>query len=508
MRAGEQINHSSVAPIRELLAKHSPEMGKAFVEVYPGSSDKQRRNIKIGLQENPHRSENLKGWITEEKEAHPYDHLDIFGYTDETKHIFIKSLRMHVRSLARNWVVEKEEEDKFNNQKHSSSGVRERRPWEKSHIIRMAAEIMADKGTANCLSLEQRYYETPPVINGAILWDSKSDKKAAYFGFYRWNPGRENGGSPYDADKWTAIRLDSDDELQSDLINTLQSRFIRAWGVSDSFGEVRQQHRDYNQKQVACQLWEIDRALPYKIVIPGVSTLRSSKVNAFRFPDVKYQDAVAAESVRKFISELGGEATIEIMPLPYFQKKQGQAATEKQLEKTEAARKSWYKKHIDNFEGHVVFICSRTMSQTYWEHLKEINFPYDFCNPTNEAHFIRENRTGHLYESPLDNKPLAVENSNGMAMALVDFCLLGRCSRPEADSVKGKCFLVIGIHSLGTNGGSQLLTRLKDLSIINERVNGLSNENNDFGLIVKVVTHPDASLNIKATIFDEPTKVE
>ena len=212
------------------------------------------------------------------------------------------------------------------------------------------------------------------------------------------------------------------------------------WQTSPTYKQVLQQESQFELYNHARRVWEVDQ-LPYKIIIPGVKHTRSSEEHAIRYLEVKLPDTWAALNTQMFLAKLGAQAKIETMRVPYHQE--------------------WYDDHIRDFAGHLVFICSRTLIPEFREHLKESGFPYEIVSndDVDTADIIREVKTGNSYPSPMD-----INKEDPFS----DYCFIGKYDRPIEE--QGKCFLIIGIHTLGTFGGSIFFTDFQRLKSIEEKV--------------------------------------
>ena len=214
---------------------------------------------------NENTSERMKDWLKKHVSTGYYDHLYVLSYTNETLHSEIKSFELHVKSLARNWVVEKQAEGLFN--KANPDRPRE---WEKNEAIKHSAFLLEDhQNSFKCKSCVQRFYEGEPLFKGAILWSSTSDRAVAYLGLYKWNPKREDGGSPYQGMRWVSMDLSSHDPIQKEFIVSVKSRFDLLWENSKTYDEVKEQEEQVIHSSSVYKIWCTASNLPYKILIPG-----------------------------------------------------------------------------------------------------------------------------------------------------------------------------------------------------------------------------------------------
>lgn len=505
IKSRRPVNGKTIDGLARLLPKELKseyrKLTSDLFEIAPPDYKISEANVtKATLALNTYKSNALQKWIEEQCERHTYDYIGVFSYTNETLHPFLKTLPLNVCVLARNWVVEQRDEEAFNNKYPKRT-----RPWEKSKLAKMGAELLAARQSSSIqqyLSLEQRFYDSPPFLKGAILWDSKSGRRAAYFGFYRWEgPKPEGGGSPYQGERWCAVSLPEDEGDESELLESLKSRFDGLWESSASFEEVLLEEAKYERERCAHKVWHID-SRPYKIVIPGVIRDQNSNDVRTNYPDVNYPDAMAADAVRMFLKGYNVKADIEVMTLPFFEEPTDEADLKPQEEEIEQERNAWYEKNISSFDGHVVFICLRTLTKDFQDYLGSVGFPYKIIDNQGAPIKIEDTRLALPYQSPLDAKEHAAKEN----APLVDYCLIGRCDRAESER-EGKCFVICGIHAIGTLAGSVYLTDAKNLRYIDMVINKTS-ENNDFSLLVRGVSPSPQNIDVEASIFDGPSKLE
>lgn len=263
-------------------------------------------------------SKDLQHWIEDEiKDPDRYDSLDMFTYTNESLAEFLRTCPLHVRCLIRNWVVEKGEEEEAKKRSIVEGTAPPLKERNKSVLARRSGVLLNAQGPGNrYLSLNHRYYNHAPLFKGALLWDSRSTRKAVYVGFYKWNPKRK--GTPFVGYNWCAFKVSDAEGIQSELIDSIQSRFNYIWEKNSvKFEDVLLEEEQFDIDKYARSVWEVGE-LPYKIVFPGEIKVRSSAEHAVKFPEIKHPDALAAENTKAFLTKLGAKASIAIMPLPDY----------------------------------------------------------------------------------------------------------------------------------------------------------------------------------------------
>ncbi len=155
--------------------------------------------------------------------------IKVFGYTGE---VVLNNLMRYedryrggveLRLLHRNWVREREDEQRHNAMPSASRS----RPWRKSEQIRQAAVAPWD----HALAREIRYYEHPPVIRGVVLCGA-GDRREAFVTFLNWTPTPEAGGSPHKGAGLSMLHVPGETDGQRNVIRYLESQFDREWAAA------------------------------------------------------------------------------------------------------------------------------------------------------------------------------------------------------------------------------------------------------------------------------------
>ncbi|MEK6303402.1 MAG: hypothetical protein AABO41_22050 [Acidobacteriota bacterium] len=414
-----------------------PQLGACYVL--------DQRLSAITLQLDEHKSDEIRDWIIRSTKEGHYDQLDIFSYSNETLYRVVGLLHnVRTRVLARNWMIEAEEENAFNEDlaKSDISGLR--RPWVKSDAIRRMAQFLIDFGAQFLFKngVELRFYDTRPLLKGAMLRDSKTGMRTAHIGFYSWNPERVEGGSPYVGDRWTAMSLSNDEGAQTIMLNAIQSLFDELWSKGQEYNLLieleKQQNLELLQVHGVEKIWEIDRRQPYLIVVPG------RIIDGRPYPSVTTEDLGALREVEALLKESGAKVEIEIMQDP----------------NTSSER-------IKQWPGHLVHICHRTLNKEVHDYLQQQNFPYQLITESEQNPRIIHTRHDVPFVTPADRG----ESERR------DYCVVGKCDRPNGI---GKLFIIAGLHAMGTWGGGFYLSRPEHLQKLCANV-----ERNNFAVVIE-----------------------
>jgi hypothetical protein len=178
----------------------------------------------------------MLAWIRRSLEQGQFDEVDIFSYSNETLAQSLPRLaKAQIRILARNWVVEAQEENELIESLSQDQFLTGGRVRMKAKITESNADLLAEYPNLYQGNIEMRFYDTPPTIKGAIMRNSTTDHRAGQFGFYRWDPFREEGGSPFVGRDWSAVWVEDDGGPQSRLLDALESRFDELWKTGHSY---------------------------------------------------------------------------------------------------------------------------------------------------------------------------------------------------------------------------------------------------------------------------------
>lgn len=394
------------------------------------------------IQINENKSSNIRDWIIGSVQENRFDQIDIFAYTNETLYTSLGPLPdCNIRVLTRNWITEEDDEKIFNKefeekQKQLEPATKEyRRPWTKSDIIKSTANILLKKSVGSLFqNIDIRFYKNRPFLKGAILSNSKTGHRAAHIGFYEWEPSRLEGGSPYVADIWSGFWLSEDQGAQSAMLNTIQSFFNEFWNKGDTFEDLKKEgaKKEIVDKQLDSlrSIWAVDIDNRYLIAIPG------RKLEKRDFPTVAGEDLQALRTIEQVLSEVDTQVSIQIKHEPDF---------EDDHPKFERHYKE-FKKRIEEWPGHIIYICHRTLEASVLEDLVQQGFPYklEIDNKSSEPKFLHIKNNVPLF-SPMDHS----------SPQMKDFCVISKCNRKDKDT---KLFIVAGLHGIGTWGGAQYLS--------------------------------------------------
>lgn len=424
-------------------------------------------------------SSDLKEWIINTLEQDRYHTLLYFGYTNELLHSFLLyELRetnkdIKVKILARDWVVERIAEEKFNREldkKGASEGPT--RLWKKAGAIKTNAEETYEVSLRTGL-IESRFYPDEPLFNGAILL-AKNGKHKAFIGISKWQSSEVEAGSPYKLREWPALILDGQDHNQLHFISYLISRFDELWSRSLAFSDVsiKDERESADNPSTANSFWEA-RGSKFLLVMPGRSYPKRVK------PVIAGEDAEAARQIEKFLNRYEAQAVeSHVVNIP------------------DNRAEDWYPKEslerIENWDGHVVYICNLSVPPTFWSYLQDRGFPHIISGAggsTPEIHHTDEK--GIRLGSPIDKKPSEP----------CDYSIIGKISYGESGK---KIFIVSGLHAMGTLGAALHLTDIDKL--LKLTLDGFR----EFGAIIQVNYDEENEqiIDTQEKLHPEPPKKE
>ncbi|WKZ34762.1 MAG: hypothetical protein QY332_14165 [Anaerolineales bacterium] len=421
------------------------------------------------IQMNDLDSKQLRDWIVKMLAQRKFNKLLYFGYTNERLHDFLgfKLSGIEVKILVRNWLTEKTDEQQYNRNKfiekqkqdHSSS------PWLKSEKIKATVkEIMeSDKWRDSKKSIDVRFYAEPPIFNGVILLNEEMTDSVAHIGIIKWDTNTIDGGSPYKLEEWAALLLDGNTIEHQTLLDYLASRFWKSWELSQSYTDVCKQQEidEANSPSLIEQIWCLD-SKPYKIIYP----LRSGPNP--NFPLVYHEDVKAFRAVEAFLKEYGVDSELHNFQLG------------------DVSLHDWFpsgeEEKIEEWHGHIVYICARSISPNLKEYLRGIRFPVEFSYQDRISPHLLYLPTGEQIHSPMDLQSPSPS----------DYSLIGRFRRKNQ---RGFGYILAGIHSIGTWGAASYLTNPLNLRTLTQIANG-----RDFAAVLST------EFNIK-TRENEPTNL-
>lgn len=396
------------------------------------------RRAATTIQLNEETSEAMLLWIEKSLEQNRFDQLLLFSYSNETLAKYIVRLTdVKIRILARNWLVEADEEKAYYDLLKRNSNVEANSkpilPLRmKSGIISSWAKMLVGPEAPHLYqkNIDIRFYDSPPWFKGAILRNSGGGRREAFVGFYKWDPGRKEGGSPWVGRHWPATWLSDDNGPQSIMLDVLESRFAELWDGGYDFSSLKKMESDKEEK-LALQskvkmIWGLDE-MPYMIVIPG----RTDPERLYAI--VATEDLNAMVKVQGFLKDRGAEVDFRI-----------------KIEQE-------YSDTIKNWPGHLVFICHRTLEDDLIAGLYNEGCPYSINREGEENLTLTHKVYKQTFCSPMDSDPPSMR----------DYSLVIKCDRPGAE---GKLFAFAGIHAMGTLGGTIYLTSPDHLRLLCDKV--------------------------------------
>lgn len=378
-------------------------------------------------------SMSLKQFVSSVVAQHDCEELLYFAYTNELLYQYLayELGNVRVKIVARNWTVERIEETEYNNEIIETAKGEDSNPrlWKKSGLIKVRAE---ETNQAKHLGrpIDQRFYDQSPLFNGAILINKDGVRKA-YMGISGWEIGSASGGSPYKLESWPAIILDGRDHNHAHLINYLESRFHEIWKKGKKYEDVvmQEQSEELHNPNLVKRFWEINQS-PYLIVAPGRYFPKRI------MPAMAGEDLEASRLVADFLRRYGCAITNYTVPLsdgagaPYPKESE---------------------EFIENWEGHVVYICTSSISADRWKTFEEMGLRYHLKETGDSTRMILDqNEEGIRLSSPADKSSQDER----------DYALIAKMNRPERNT---KFFLITGIHAMGTWGAALHLVDINKL---------------------------------------------
>jgi hypothetical protein len=421
---------------------------------------------------NDRRSIELRDWIVAACSHRRYNHLFYFAYTNELLYDFLgyELSGLEVKILARNWVIEREDEERFNKTSQMSEEVRAakiNRPWFKSSVIQLRAREIVEGSRDMDKSIDMRFYDTPPLFNGAILVGD-SGASSAFIGISRWEECPEKGGSQYKLEEWPAIVLDGRDHIHTCLIGYLRSRFQQMWKSGLTYEQVCEQdeQRKIMDASVVERIWKLDKH-PYLIVYP------QRRIPERAFPVVAHEDVMAFYLVERFLNEYGVEVELLKFQLP------------------NEFEGDWFpqeaQKEIEKWPGHVVYVCTKSLPLTLKTSLLERGFPYEIGGIGTESPNIRHcSKTELILESPTDKEPPEPR----------DYSIIAKFKRQGKNST---AYVAAGIRAMGTWGAADFLTSRTNVQMLSHLVG-----DNQFAAIVETKFDPKKYLVTDSKLYIMP----
>lgn len=394
------------------------------------------------LQQDDHSSQSLEKWIREAS-ADRYKELLYFGYTNERLAEFFMDFRkLPIKMVVRNWVVEAKEERQFNRDVAGSGETT--RLWSKAERIKSDAKRAFSMG-----HVDLRFYDAPPIFNGAILIGKDPDDSRACVGLMRYEECPASGGSRYKLEEWTALRLYGREPLHKDLLQALKSQFDQIWQLGKRFAEVCEQE-EVELTDVS-PVWTLD-GRPYLIVYA-----QRRADDRPQFPVVAHEDLMALREIEGFLNQC--EARSEVKPLDLPRPLRGNDWFPSQ---------AW--EEIEAWPGHVIHLCSRSVPPQLMKILIEKQgFPFRLEKTGLSDPSIACIELGTSLRSPMDDGDAS------------DYSLIAKYRRPGGDA---SGYILAGLHAMGTWGGAHYLVNRKNIAPLAQLFPGVL-----FGAIVK--THFD-----------------
>jgi|GEM_PF-4823088 len=384
-------------------------------------------------------SSHLQKWIRESLEPsnHGFQELLYFAYTNERLSTFLGFYlrnRVNVRIVTRNWMVERREEQAFNEKQIPVLGENSY-PWIKAVEIEKEATKLIEEAqdVERQKTLGLRFYKSPPIFKGAILVgnnDRGETISRARIGLCKWDKNPASG-SPYKLDEWPAINLDSRDKVQALLLEYIQSRFDELWDNGSTYESIREEEQKFEKQdpKIIGKIWALDKE--YLILYPHRPTPKRL------YPSVAYEDLMALKEIESFFQK----RNVAYKPLGV------KLPTPK--ERSIGNYPPDIAKTINEWSGHIVYICHRSVPPEVHNYLSEIELPFKLSNLHGKSPFIQYGQSEKLI-SPMDCK----------APEAKDYSLL---TKFKCENGNGFAYLFAGIHAMGTWGATSMLVQLENI---------------------------------------------
>jgi len=413
---------------------------------------------------NDRRSNELKEWILVTRTNRKFDRLLYFSYTNELLYEFLcyEMNGLEVRIVTRDWVVEHNEE-KLHNEKLEA----DRRPWYKSKVIQLRAKEIVENVLETRKQIDVRFYSSPPLFNGAIL-ESDKEPPMAYVGIIRWEERPVKGGSQFKLAEWPAIILNGRDKIHRDLISNLQSRFHLMWRNGLTYEQVciEDETQRVLDPAIIGKIWKLD-CKTYLLVYPH------RRIPERPFQVVANEDLRAFHLIEKFLNRYNVETNLLSFETP------------------DVLKGDWFpedtEKKINEWQGHVIFICTKSLSSKLNNYLKKINFPYEIGGVGTLSPFVKHRMKSEVFlESPMDKKPPEPR----------DYSIIARFRHPKHDSC---AYITAGIHAMGTWGAVDYLTNPRNIRVLSQLV-----KTENFAAIVETKFDPDKHEVTDSSLYIAP----
>jgi len=432
-----------------------PEMGKTYVL---------DQIALCSIESNDMESNQLRDWIIAATKRDEYDRLLYFAYTNERLHNFLgfelKGIKIMI--LVRSWITEREDEQEYNislERGETNTKTLALRPWLKSPLMKAIAESIVGSDL-----VDMRFYDAAPVFKGVILVKDNGTS-CAHIGFCKWLEQPAEGGSPYKADQWPALSLDGRDSVQAKLIAYIQSRFEELWRKGSTFKvlSAQDQIRQDTKPAVIGRVWELDRS-PYLIAYPH------RRAKGRPFPVVALEDIMAVREIETFLRR--HRIRFELLSIELPEKIKDDSFPADAIQS------------MEQWKGHLVYICSRSIPPDIQQYLHDAGLPYEFG--TNRTSLL-DRETRIRLKSPTRLDPPKPK----------DLSLVARFKRPEE---AGFAYIVAGIRGMGTWGAATYLTEVTNIRELGDKVSDKS----QFAAVVETEFDPNRHQIISSHLHISP----
>lgn len=216
------------------------------------------------------------------------------------------------------------------------------------------------------------------------------------------------------------------------------------------------------------KIWGLD-GKPYLIIYPH------RKVHTRKFPVVAHEDVMAFHIIESFLNEYEVNVELSTFPVPDIKERDGE----------------WFpgeiQKKVEDFEGHVIYLCSLSISPDLKKFLLEKGFPYEIVGIGTESPELRHLKKSQMvFKSPSDMDTPQPR----------DYSIIAKFERPQG---KGIGYIAAGIRAMGTWGAAEYLTDRNNIKTLSQ-----FEKNKQFVAIVETEFDPGKYKVVKSRLHIAP----
>jgi hypothetical protein len=435
--------------LRERFTLLSPEphrsLGACYVLDRANSVGTIRLNDPATREFNHHEADRVRNWIRAVLTTDPpqFDEVNVFSHSfDSLSELvgFPIGEDVRVRVLARNWVEESHDEALFADRAERSAAVRR----QSAQVIERNARVLEDNGwrDPHGNSLDVRFHAERPTFRGVLLRNSADGRRAGHLGVYA--PAASTSDVPFER-SWAGLWVSDDGGPNKHFLDSAQRMFELQWarGLSSSEMNVASERHEATHGPEAREVWALDDDLPYLIVSAGHVDRH-----------IAYDDMDTIMNVARFLGGFGIEPKTTTL-----------TGTDSDL------------RELEGSQGHIVFVCYRSLTDQIRSLLTASGFPIDVVTD-GAPHFVGAG-DGIVMRSPRDE-------ANASADA-ADLALVAKWPSPWP----GRWWFVIaGLHGPGTRGGGAF-------NVDHSELRKVFAENGAGPFVRVVAAHPDGRHSVR-----------